>query len=262
MSKGRDGWAASRCTARLAPVMKSIACIALASFLVVSVTRAFVQDSKPAGKVTGRVVYDGKPPETGPLPVTADKSKGCCPEGQSVSTKDPSLLIDAKGAIGNCVVTIQVEGAKVEPLAKPIEIDQKGCHFEPHVSVATVGSKLVFLNSDACTHNIHTYARKSEGMNKAVSTGGKLEMTLEHKEVVQVRCDYHPWMECQVVVVDTPYYAITKEDGSFEIQGLAPGTYKVEVWHEQIGRTKLDVTVGADGNAALGDVKISFKKKS
>jgi plastocyanin len=242
--------------------MKPIACIAVASLALLSLSSALVQDSKPAGKVTGRVVYDGKPPETVALPIAADKSKGCCPEGQSVSTKDPTLLIDSKGAIGNCVVTVQVEGAKAQPLAKPLEIDQKGCHFEPHVSVATVGSKLVFLNSDQCTHNVHTYARKSEGMNKALSTGGKLEMALEHKEVIQVRCDYHPWMSCEIVVVDTPYYAITKEDGTFEIPGLAPGTYKAEVWHEQIGRTKLDVTVGPDGNAALGDVKISFKKKT
>lgn len=212
-------------------------------------------------KVSGRVVYDGKPPEATPLKVEGDKSKGCCPEGQSVSTKDPTLVIDAKGGLQNCVVTIQVEGAKVEPAKEPITIDQRGCHFEPHVVLATVGSKVVFLNSDQCTHNVHTYARKSEGMNRAVATGGKEEMLLEHREVVQVRCDYHPWMSSYVYVTDTPFAALTKADGTFEITGLKPGTYKAEVWHEQLPKLKFDVTVGPDGSAAVGDLKLAFKKK-
>lgn len=241
--------------------MKSIAFLFVASVAAVSSALAFVQDAKPVAKMTGRVVYDGKPPETVPLPIAADKAKGCCPEGQSVATKDPTLLIDEKGGVANCVVTVQVEGAKVTPLEKPVVVDQKGCHFEPHVVAVPVGSKVEFVNSDQCTHNVHTFARKSEGMNKAVSNGGKLEMLLEHREVVQVRCDYHPWMSCEIVVVDTPFYAVTKADGTFEIEGLKPGTYKGEIWHEQIGKTKVEVTVGADGNAAVGDLKIAIKKK-
>ena len=70
----------------------------------------------PAGSVAGRVVFDGKPPEPQPLKIEADKTKGCCAEGQSVATKDPGLLIDEKGGIANCVVTIAVEGAKVAAL--------------------------------------------------------------------------------------------------------------------------------------------------
>jgi plastocyanin len=211
--------------------------------------------------VTGRVVYDGKPPEATLLKVDADKSVGCCPAGESVSTKDPTLLIDAKGGLQNCVVTIQVDGAKVEPAKEPYVIDQKGCHFEPHVVLATLGSKVVFLNSDQCTHNVHTYARKSEGMNKALASGGKEVMLLEHREVVRILCDYHPWMSSYVFVTDTPFAALTGADGSFEITGLKPGTYKGEVWHEQIGKLKFDVTVADDGSAALGDLKMAHKKK-
>lgn len=211
--------------------------------------------------VSGRVVYDGKPPEIAALQVEANKTQGCCPEGQSVSAKDPALVLDAKGGIANCVVTVQVEGAKVEPAKEPLTVDQKGCHFEPHVLVAPVGSKVVFLNSDQCTHNVHTYARKSEGMNKALGTGGKEELLLEFKEIVQVKCDYHPWMSSRIFVTDTPFTALTKPDGTFEIAGLKPGTYKGEVWHEQLGKLAFDVTVSADGTASVGDLKMALKKK-
>lgn len=240
----------------------------VASAGLLTATWAFAQGQAPAaapaekGKVTGRVVYDGKPPEVGPLKIEAEKSKGCCPEGEKVSTKDPTLVIDEKGGIANCVVTVQVEGAKVEPAKEPIEIDQKGCVFEPHVVVATLGTKLVFKNSDVCTHNVHTFARKSEGMNKAVATGGKEEMLLEYREVVKVACDYHPWMSCHVFVTDTPFTALTKADGGFEIAGLKPGTYKAEVWHEQLGKLKFDLVVGEGGNATTGDLKMALKKKA
>jgi len=241
--------------------MKPLHLYACASLVLLATASAAPLVLATAGTVAGRVVFDGKPPEPQPLKIEADKSKGCCPEGQSVSTKDPGLLIDEKGGIANCVVTIAVEGAKVEPLKEPVSIDQKGCHFEPHVVVAPVGSKVVFLNSDTCTHNIHTFARKSDPLNKAVGKGDKLEMLLEHKEVVQVRCDYHPWMMSWIVATDTPFWALTKADGSFEIAGLKAGTYKAEVWHEQLGKLKIDVTVAADGSAALGDLKLGLKKK-
>lgn len=253
--------------ARLRSTMKKPVALLAVSAALVTATWAFAQGEKPAatpaaaGKVTGRVVYDGKPPEVGPLKIEGEKSKGCCPEGQSVATKDPTLVIDDKGGIANCVVTVQVEGAKVEPAKEPITIDQKGCHFEPHVVVATLGSTVVFLNSDACTHNIHTFARKSEGMNKAVATGGKEVMKLEYREVVQVRCDYHPWMSSYVFVTDSPFTALTKADGTFEISGLKPGTYKAEVWHEQLGKLKFDLTVGEGGSGTTGDLKLAFKKK-
>ena len=124
---------------------------------------------------------------------------------------------------------------------------------------APLGSKLRFANSDACTHNVHTYPRKSDPINKAMATGGHEELVLAQKETVQVRCDYHPWMSCWVFVTDTPYWAVTASDGSFAITGLAPGAYKAELWHEQLGKLKFDVTVGADGNAQVGELKLARK---
>jgi uncharacterized protein (DUF2141 family) len=46
-------------------------------------------------------------------------------------------------------------------------------------------------------------------------------------------------------VVDHPYYAVTNDDGSFSIQGLPPGTYTVEAWHEKLGTKTMQVTVAA-----------------
>ena len=41
-------------------------------------------------------------------------------------------------------------------------------------------------------------------------------------------------MKTFVGVVDHPFYAVTAEDGSYEIKGLPAGTYTIEVWHEKM----------------------------
>ena len=63
--------------------------------------------------------------------------------------------------------------------------------------------------------------------------------------MVPFKCDVHGWMNAYVGVLDHPYFAVSKEDGSFEIKGLPPGTYTIEAWHEKLGATTQSVTIGA-----------------
>jgi plastocyanin len=215
----------------------------------------------PAGKLTGKVRFEGERPEKKPLVVEAAAAKGCCPEGEKVDAADPSLLIAEDGGLANVVVTVDVPGAKLEVPEKAFEIDQKKCSFEPHVLVVPAGSKVVFLNSDAVTHNVHTLSQKNEDINKTTAPGGKEELLLARGDRVFVRCDYHPWMSSCIYVTESPYYAVTKADGSFEIPGLPPGTYSATFWQEKLGRVKQDVTIKPDGSSDPVEPKLSVKKK-
>lgn len=214
------------------------------------------------GTVTGKVLFDGKAPELKPLAVTAEQAKGCCPAGKEVDAKDPSLVIDEKGGLANAVVTIDVAGAELKVPEEALHIDQKECHFEPHIQIIPVGGKLVFLNSDQVSHNVHTYASKNDAFNKTIAPGSKEEQVMAKGEKVQVKCDIHTWMSAWVFVTDTPFYAVTKEDGTFSIAGLKPGTYKAEVWHETLGKTKaVEVVIKDDGTSAPVEIKMGEKKK-
>jgi hypothetical protein len=68
-------------------------------------------------------------------------------------------------------------------------------------------------------------------------------------------------MSSMLFVGDTPYCALTKDDGSFRIQGLPPGTYKVKLWHEVLGRAEAEVVVKEDGASAPLEVKMTPRKK-
>ena len=68
-------------------------------------------------------------------------------------------------------------------------------------------------------------------------------------------------MNSWIFVSETPHYAITKEDGSFEIKGLKPGTYKAELWHEKFGKGKGEIVIKEDGSSDMVEFKMGEKKK-
>ena len=213
------------------------------------------------GTVKGTVKYEGKAPEMKPLAITDEKAKGCCPAGATMNTTDPTLLVSKDGGIANVVITIDVPGSKVEVPAEALHIDQKMCRFEPHVRVLPEGGKVVFLNSDQVSHNVHTYATKNDPFNKTIAPGSKEEQVLAKGDKITVKCDIHDWMSAVVFVTDTPFYAVTAEDGTFSIAGLKPGKYKAELWHEKLGKEKAEVVVKDDGTCEPLDIKMGEKKK-
>ncbi|HTQ80013.1 MAG TPA: carboxypeptidase-like regulatory domain-containing protein, partial [Thermoanaerobaculia bacterium] len=56
-------------------------------------------------------------------------------------------------------------------------------------------------------------------------------------------CDVHPWMVAYVGILDHPFYAVTRSDGSFRIAGLPAGTYTLEAWHEALGIIDQEIRV-------------------
>ena len=51
---------------------------------------------------------------------------------------------------------------------------------------------------------------------------------------MRIDCDVlHTWMSAAIVVSDSPHFAVTDENGGFNIDGLPPGEYELEVWHER-----------------------------
>jgi hypothetical protein len=63
-------------------------------------------------------------------------------------------------------------------------------------------------------------------------------------------------MNAYVGVMDHPYYAVTGEDGTFELKSLPPGTYTIEAWHEKLGPMTQSVTLAAKDSK---EVNFTFK---
>ena len=79
--------------------------------------------------------------------------------------------------------------------------------------------------------------------------------------MVETRCDIHPWMVSHIGVVDHPWFAVTKDDGAFVIDGVPAGDVELTVWHDAAGKRTQRVTVPANGEVVV-DVALSSPSPS
>ena len=144
----------------------------------------------------------------------------------------------------------------------PIVFDQHGCRFTPHVAVVPVGATVRFANSDDTNHNIHTYAKKNAAFNTNVAPAGTLDKVKDKAEVIDVKCDIHPWMKGYIVVTDATHWAISAVDGTFEVTGLPAGEYELSWWHEELGKGKTEKVKVEAGKKSSLEHKVSAEKKA
>ena len=196
--------------------------------------------------VKGQVVFpaDKAMPEKKEINVTADKehclSKGALvgddlivnPKNKGVKNVWVYLLPAAAPAFAEGDIHPDLAKGKVK--AKEHTIDQPVCAFVPRILVARDGDALVVKNSSPVPHNIK-FASDDQEFNQTIPAGGsfKAEKPLAaQKNPATFACNIHPWMAGRVVIFDHPYYALTDDDGKFEIKNAPVGKFRVFYRHE------------------------------
>ena len=146
---------------------------------------------------------------------------------------------------GDAVVYITaVPGKTFAPPKEHARVDQANLVFSPHVLPVLVGTTVDFLNSDAVLHNVFSPDACAEKFNLGTWPKGEIRSYQFKKDcVATLLCKVHPEMEGFVVAVPTPYFAVTKADGSYRIADVPDGAYTVKVWHPKLKATQKAVTV-------------------
>ncbi len=223
------------------------------------------------GSISGSVSYKGDVP----APVMQDLSKEKNPEfcGKHPDAKDgvrPIYKIKVNdGKLMNAVVLIENISEGKAWNKDPIAFDFKDCDIFPRVSIVRKTPKgqkenlvKVTNQDDDVLHNPHGYnvrgARRITLFNKPLPSKGSVADVTTNMKRFKVKkdkhfflqCDQHNFMEADARIVWNPYYAVSAEDGSFKIDQVPAGTYKVTVWHPYAGQTTQEVTVGASADTA------------
>ena len=127
------------------------------------------------------------------------------------------------------------------PGVRPV-LDEKGKVFIPHILPVVVGSTVEFQNSDPFRHNIFSPDSERYNLGTWIGTAVKTH-TFKKTGVYRQLCNIHPEMLAYIVVLETPYFALTNGDGKFEVAGLPEGRYKAKVWGEKLKPSELALTL-------------------
>jgi len=210
------------------------------------------------GVIAGTITFDGTPPAVRPLSMDSDPK--CIPEPGAAS----DLLVVGPGqGLKNVFVYVK-DGLGARTYAvptTPVTLDQKGCRYVPHVFGVQAGQTFHVSNNDTTLHNVHAVPKNNREFNFGQPANvPAVPRVFDKPEIgIPFRCDVHGWMNAYVNVVSHPFFAVTNDAGSFEIKGLPPGTYTVELWHEQLGTQTQSVTVDGKTPATM---KAAFKPTS
>lgn len=183
------------------------------------------------------------------IAVTADKEH-CESKGQLLQD---SVLINPKSrGVRNVVVWLRpatqdraskLPTSAIHPdlsigKAKTVNhvIDQPCCQFVPRITLAREGDTLEVKNSAPVNHNVKWMSSENGEFNVNLGPGQshKLPSPLKAERTpVGFECNVHPWMKGQVRVFDHPYFALTDEEGLFEIKNAPVGTFHIVYAHEK-----------------------------
>jgi plastocyanin len=181
-----------------------------------------------AGRVAGRIVIlekDNKP---------------------SPDLSDAVLYLEGSGS----------PGTAARPATVEIAITDKT--YAPHVVVVPVGSTVRFPNHDPFNHNVFSVSEPNTFDLGLYGRGEVKSHTFAQPGLARIYCNIHPRMVAYVLVMENRYYAQPANDGSFTIDDVPPGRYRLHVWHERIpSEVVKDVSAGAAG----GDLQIALNAR-
>jgi len=132
-------------------------------------------------------------------------------------------------------------------------IDQINKTFVPHVLPVMVGTEVSFPNHDQIHHHVYSVSRTKTFEIPLYKGEAAAPVLFDQPGAVTLGCNIHDWMSGVILVVPTPYFAVTDEAGSFTLRDLPAGTYGVVAWSESSKRaldeTRQSVAAGDDGQA-------------
>jgi plastocyanin len=137
--------------------------------------------------------------------------------------------------------------ATVTPPAEPVVIVQDNEEFQPYVTAIVVGTRVSFPNRDKVQHHVYSQSKAKRFEIPLYRGEAKEPVLFDQPGVVALGCNIHDWMAAYLVVLPTPHFARSGEDGLVPLAALPAGRYRLEVWHPRATQTVTrEVTIASD----------------
>lgn len=223
-----------------------LACVCLlGSFAVAASARA------QEVRVTGRLTIESEPAR-----------------GKSRSSADAVVWLTPLSSISNRPAMGDAQAAP-----RRLHLVQKQKRFEPHVLAVPLGSAVDFPNNDPLFHNVFSLFNGKRFDLGLYEAGTTRAVIFDRPGICYIFCNIHPEMSAVVVVVDTPYFAVSDAVGEIAISNVPPGRYRLQVFHERclpefLRTLTREVTVSVEGGdlgtihlVEAGELRLMHKNK-
>jgi plastocyanin len=232
--------------------MRSLLSCCLATAMGAAVSCRAPEPAKPPASATGSiegVVRLGGSNIPTPTRIENTTDPAVCGRGQTLD--DLVVSAENRGIRYAIVALVDVPEGSV-PAVSPdrVVIENSGCRFAPHAAVATVDSTVEAVNADSILHTTHLYGPADLNISLPVK-GARATRELSRPGLYVVKCDIHGWMQAFIRVDRHPFHAVTDTAGSFRIEGIPAGRYRIEVWHEKMGTREVEVEVQEGRTSSL-----------
>jgi len=146
------------------------------------------------------------------------------------------------GDLGQTVVFVD-DGESAPPPAKRATIRQRNAYFAPDFLAIAVGQAVDMPNDDAIFHNVFSFSKPNDFDLGLYPAGQSRQVTFKHAGVVKIYCSIHESMSGTIFVSPSPWFAVAKANGDFEINGIPPGKHTLRVWNEKLPEATRSVTL-------------------
>jgi plastocyanin len=194
------------------------------------------------------------PPMTGRvegLVTLTSKSTRQVPSGVYPNRRVTAPTAQNGTEMGNVVVFIKDAPARDGVPTTRATITQKDEAFVPRVLAITTGSSVEFPNFDPYFHNVFSLSKAASFDLGRYPRGDSRVRKFTNAGLIKVYCQIHSHMTASIMVFDHDYFRIPDADGSFTLDDVPAGTYRISAWHERIGESIRQVRVEPGGRARV-----------
>ena len=173
----------------------------------------------------------------------------CLSAAHALGAELPGTVQVADRPAQYAVVWLEASGTPVTAPSKKVVIDQRNLAFFPHVLAVRVGTTVDFPNNDRVFHNVFSWRDGKKFDLGMYPKGAVKRIVFDRPGLARLFCNIHPNMAAYVMAVDSPYFAVSNENGTFAIAGVPPGTYTYHAWRP--GGEPLTGSIVVDGDHSL-----------
>lgn len=140
------------------------------------------------------------------------------------------VQVPGKKDLSNIIVYLENVKGTFQPPSKRPDMNHINLQFVPGNLAVIKGSTVDFPNSDPVFHSAFSISKTTPFDLGIYGQGREKFVTFKNPGLVEVFCHIHSHMHAFILVLESPHYAKTSQDGSYTIRNVPDGNYSIKAW--------------------------------